>query len=80
MALVPITGPIDDALAEIRRAKASGLGAVMIPALWCAQAPYHDRRYDPVWALCEELEMRVVTLSGAAARAVYVDHLVIYVT
>src|SRR4051812_11209842 len=27
VALVPITGPIDDALAEIRRAKESGLGA-----------------------------------------------------
>ena len=80
VALVPITGPIDDALSEIRRAKDSGLGAVMIPALWCAQAPYHDRRYDPVWALCEELEMPVVTHSGAAARAEYGDHLGIYVT
>ena len=80
VALVPITGPIEDALAEIRRAKDSGLGAVMIPALWCAQAPYHDRRYDPVWALCEELEMPVVTHSGAAARAEYGDHLGIYVT
>ena len=37
VALVPITGPIDDVLAEIRRAKDSGLGAVMIPALWCNQ-------------------------------------------
>ena len=35
--------------------RSHGLGAVMIPALWCNQTPYHDRRYDPVWALCEEL-------------------------
>ena len=80
VALVPITGPIDDALAEIRRAKESGLGAVMIPALWCNQPPYHDRRYDPVWALCEDLRMPVVTHSGASSRAEYGDHLGIYVT
>ena len=80
VALVPITGSVDDAVAEIRHAKDAGLGAVMIPALWCSQAPYHDRRYDPVWALCEELRMPVVTHSGAAARAEYGDHLGIYVT
>jgi predicted TIM-barrel fold metal-dependent hydrolase len=80
VALVPITAPIDDVLAEIRRAKESGLGAVMIPAMWCNQAPYHDRRYDPVWALCEDLRMPVVTHSGAAARDEYGDHLGIYVT
>ena len=80
VALVPITGPIDDALAEIQHAKDSGLGAVMIPALWCSQPPYHDRRYDPVWALCEDLRMPVVTHSGASSRAEYGDHLGIYVT
>ena len=53
VALVPITGPVEDALAEIKWAKEHGLGAVMIPARWCNQIPYHDRRYDPIWALCE---------------------------
>jgi predicted TIM-barrel fold metal-dependent hydrolase len=80
VALVPITAAIDDVLAEIRRAKESGLGAVMIPAMWVNQTPYHDRRYDPVWALCEDLQMPVVTHSGAAARDEYGDHLGIYVT
>ncbi|MFO1536419.1 MAG: amidohydrolase family protein [Actinomycetota bacterium] len=80
VALVPITAELDDVLGEIRRAKESGLGAVMIPAMWVNQAPYHDRRYDPVWALCEELQMRVVTHSGSAARDEYGDHLGIYVT
>ena len=60
VALVQITAPLDDVLAEIRRAKESGLSVVMIPAMWMHQAPYHDRSYDPVWALCEELEMPVV--------------------
>ncbi len=80
VALVPITAELDDVLAEIRRARDSGLGAVMIPAMWCTQTPYHDRRYDPVWALCEDLEMPVVTHSGSAPREEYGDHLGIYVT
>ena len=58
VALVPITAAIDDVLAEIRRAKERASAAVMIPAMWVNQAPYHDRRYDPVWALCEELRCR----------------------
>ena len=80
VALVPITADMADVLAEIRRAKASGLGAVMIPAMWVNQAPYHDRKYDPVWALCQELSMPVVTHSGPAPRHEYGDHLGIYVS
>jgi predicted TIM-barrel fold metal-dependent hydrolase len=80
VALVPITAPLDDVLAEIRRAKASGLAAVMIPAMWMSQRPYHDRSYDPVWALCQELEMPIATHSGPADRDSYGDHLGIYVT
>src|SRR3954464_12540327 len=80
VALIPITAELDEVLAEIRRAKESGLGAVMIPAMWMNQRPYHDRKYDPVWALCEELQMPVVTHSGSAPREEYGDHLGIYVT
>ena len=80
VALVPITGDVDAAVAEIRRAKESGLGAVMIPAMWEDKAPYHDRRYDPVWAVCEELQMPVATHSGVAPRDEYGDHLGIYVS
>ncbi len=63
-ALIPITAELDDVLAEIRRSKESGLGAMMIPAMWMHGRPYHDRHYDPVWALCEELQMPVMTHSG----------------
>ena len=79
-ALVPITGPVEDALAEIRWAKEAGLGAIMIPARWCNQTPYHDRRYDPIWALCEEYDMPILTHSGSAPREEYGDLLGIYVT
>src|SRR3954468_18940923 len=78
-ALVQITAGTDDVLAEIRRAHDSGLRAVMIPAMWMNEAPYHDRRYDPVWALCQDLGMPVVTHSGSASRDEYGDHLGIYV-
>ena len=80
VALVPITAPMHEVLAEIRRIKADGLGAVMIPAMWMNQTPYHDRSYDPVWALCEEMNLPIVTHSGPAARHEYGDHLGIYVT
>jgi predicted TIM-barrel fold metal-dependent hydrolase len=80
VALVPITADLDAVLAEIRHAKESGLGGVMIPAMWVDQAPYHDRRYDPVWALCEDLKMPVATHSGPAPRHEYGNHLGIYVT
>lgn len=80
VALVPITGELDQVLAEIDWAKEHGLGAVMIPARWCNQTPYHDRKYDPVWARCEEYSMPVVTHSGSAERDQYGDHLGIYVT
>ncbi len=79
-ALIPIAAPMDDVLAEIRRSKESGLGAVMIPAMWMHARPYHDRYYDPVWALCEELQMPVMTHSGSTPREEYGDHLGIYVT
>lgn len=80
VALVPITADLDSVLAEIRRSKQAGLGAVMIPAMWVNQAPYHDRRYDPVWALCQDLQMPVVTHSGPAPRQEFGDHLGIYVS
>lgn len=80
MALVPITADIDSVLAEIRMAKESGLGGVMIPAMWVNQPPYHDERYEPVWSLCEELEMPVATHSGPGAKDEYGDHLGIYVS
>ena len=58
---------IDDALAEIRWGHEAGLPAVLVPAV----APNHpldglwSRRYDPIWALCQELGMPVNQHVGA---------------
>jgi predicted TIM-barrel fold metal-dependent hydrolase len=80
VALMPITGDTHQVVAEIRRARETGLGALMIPAMWGDNAPYHDRRYDPVWAEAEALRLPVVTHSGTAPRHEYGDHLGIFVS
>ena len=80
MALVPITADLDDVLAEIKHAKDSGLGGIMIPAMWMSQKPYHDKAYEPVWSLCEDLELPIATHSGPADKDSYDNHLGIYVT
>jgi predicted TIM-barrel fold metal-dependent hydrolase len=59
---------IDDALAEIRWGKEAGLAGILIPGV----RPNHptveglwSRRYDPIWALADELEMVVNQHTGA---------------
>ena len=79
VAIVPIFD-VDAAVAEIRRARDSGLrGGVLIPSMWQPHEPYHDTKYDPVWSACAELEMPVHVHSGAADRASYGEHVGIYV-
>src|SRR5881392_297030 len=56
VAIVPIFD-VEAAVAEIRRARQSGLrGGILIPSMWQPHEPYHDTRYDPVWAACQDLE------------------------
>ncbi len=79
VAIVPIFD-VDAAVAEISRARESGLrGGILIPSMWQPYEPYHDAKYDPVWAACSDLEMPVHVHSGAADRASYGDHVGIYV-
>ena len=65
--VAPIVGNVDGAVREIRRAHADGLGGgIMIPSIWGrGWPPYHDRCYDPVWSVCEELGVPVQTHAGA---------------
>ena len=81
VAVVPIMVDIDAALTEIRRARESGLrGGILIPPMWQPHEPYHHPRYEPVWALCEELEMPIHVHSGVADRAAYGPHVGIFTT
>ncbi|NQZ98651.1 MAG: amidohydrolase [Myxococcales bacterium] len=69
------------AVAEVRWAKEAGLrGGVLIPAMWGSCAPYHDPRYEPVWATCEELGMPIHTHSGPASRDEYGGLVGLYIT
>jgi predicted TIM-barrel fold metal-dependent hydrolase len=80
VALVPIYDP-DAAVIEIRRARESGLrGGILIPSMWGTHPPYHDARYEPVWATCEELAMPVHVHSGSADKAAYGPYVGMYVT
>lgn len=80
VAIVPVLHDIDDAVAEIRRARESGLrGGILIPSMWAPYPPYHDRRYDPVWAVCQELDLPIHVHSGAAPREEYGEYVGIYV-
>jgi predicted TIM-barrel fold metal-dependent hydrolase len=70
--VAPILGDIDGAIAEIRRAHADGLrGGIIIPAQWGTYPSYTDYRYDPVWAVCEELSLPAHTHSGPGAMEDY---------
>jgi predicted TIM-barrel fold metal-dependent hydrolase len=72
VALVPIHHDVDAAVTEIRRVHDSGLhGGILIASMVGVHPHYHDRRYDPVWAVCQDLSMPVHTHSGAADRDAY---------
>ena len=49
---------IEVAVQEVRDAKAAGLwGGVLLPGTTGDQPFYHHSRYEPLWAVCEELDM-----------------------
>jgi predicted TIM-barrel fold metal-dependent hydrolase len=73
---------IDIACREVRNAKDLGLfGGVLLPTSSGEHAYYHDPRYEPLWAVCEELEMAIHSHSGwspdygdaPAATAMYIS-------
>jgi predicted TIM-barrel fold metal-dependent hydrolase len=69
VAVVPATWDVDEAIAEVRWARRNGLGSIMIPVMWQPHAPYHHPKYDPLWSVCEELDVVVHFHSGPAASA-----------
>jgi len=68
LALIGSMADVAGAVAEIRRARADGLTGVLLPLIYynTPEEPFwNDRRYDPIWATCEELGMPVHTHTGA---------------
>ena len=73
---------IEVTVREIRAAKEMGLwGGVLLPSSTAQHPYYHDPRYEPIWAVCEELEMPIQSHSGwspdygdtAAATPMYIS-------
>ena len=56
---------IEVTVQEIRNAKEMGLwGGVLLPTATGEHPFYHHPRYEPIWAVCEELEMPLHSHSG----------------
>lgn len=66
LALIAPFWGVDRAVAEIARAKESGLRGIMLPHMFTGQDPYHHPKYDPMWRACEERDMVIHFHSGAA--------------
>src|SRR4051812_10350402 len=61
---------LDAAAKEIRWAKDAGLtGGVLLPGAppGCGLPPLYDAYYEPLWAVCEELDVPINHHSGSAA-------------
>ncbi len=71
VAVVPATWDVDEAVREVRWARQNGLGSIMIPVMWGPHAPYHHPRYDPLWAVCQELDVVIHFHSGPGAAEDY---------
>jgi len=70
--VAPILDDVGGVVAEIRRAQGEGLtGGIVIPPQWGDHESYTSYRYDPVWAVCEELALPVHCHSGPAPREDY---------
>lgn len=70
--VAPILGDREGAMKEIERAFADGLtGGIIIPPQWGEYESYTSATYDPVWALCQELDLPVHTHSGPGAHKDY---------
>ena len=52
--------------AEIRWAREHGLRGRSCPVQWGKRPPYHHPKYDPIWAVCEELGLSIHFHSGPA--------------
>jgi len=71
VAVVPLLFDIDEAIKEARWARRQDMRSVMIPVMWHDYPGYHHPRYDPFWAVCEELELVVNFHSGPAPQEEY---------
>jgi predicted TIM-barrel fold metal-dependent hydrolase len=66
LACIPVVWDIERAVEGIRWAHENGLRGLVFPPRWGAFAGYHHARYDPVWEICQDLDMPIHFHSGPA--------------
>ncbi|GAB3292130.1 amidohydrolase family protein [Parahaliea aestuarii] len=71
VASIPLLWDVQQAVDAVRWCVDNGLTSVMIPTLWEEHAPYHDRKYDPFWQVCEDLGVIIHFHSGPAPHPEY---------
>jgi predicted TIM-barrel fold metal-dependent hydrolase len=60
LACIPVLWDIDQSVREIRQAQENGLrGGIVIPPIWGKLPAYHHPRYDPIWEICQDLDMPI---------------------
>ena len=57
VAIVPILWDVEEAIREAHWARENGLRGVLLPTRWGALDAYHERKYDPFWAVCQDLDL-----------------------
>jgi predicted TIM-barrel fold metal-dependent hydrolase len=63
---------VDAAVAEVEWAHEAGLRGVNFPAMRDGELPeYNDPQWEPLWAICEERQMPLVTHIGGGSKANY---------
>src|SRR5207247_6957813 len=80
MTVGPFLPGVAAGVSESRGAGGWGRGGGILPrSMWQPYPPYHDARYDPIWAVCQDLDMPIHVHSGAADRESYGDNVGLYV-
>ena len=64
LALIGIVDDVAAAVAEVEWAKRAGLRGVILRSQSLSGYGWHDPRYEPLWAVCESLEMPIHTHGG----------------
>ena len=68
VAVVPALWDIERSTSYVREIRKEGFRAIVIPTVWGHFEPYHHPRYEPLWRVCEELEVVIHFHSGATPR------------
>jgi predicted TIM-barrel fold metal-dependent hydrolase len=66
VAIVPALWDVDEAVRELRWARANGLRGALLPVGWGKHPAYHHPKYDPMWAAAEDLGLVLHFHSGSA--------------